>query len=301
MTCFSPLKGYRSAERSETGKRPIVFNPVKALIEGSALVLPCGQCIGCRTGKAKEWAIRCAHEAAMADRSCFITLTYAPEHVPQSGSVSKRDWQLFMMRLRKQFGAGIRFFACGEYGEDGGRPHYHAVLFGHDFDDKRRWCVRNGYPVWKSEALERLWPFGLCEVGSVTAQSAGYVARYCLKKFTGELADEHYSRVSPVDGQVYRVEPEFALMSRRPGLGTSWFVKFSTDAFPSDFLIVDGRKVRPPGFYLRRLVEAEQAPIKRRRKAFAVKPAQRANATSARLAVREEVFRSRMNRLVRSL
>ena len=94
------------------------------------------------------------------------------------------------------------------------------------------------------------------------------VARYCLKKFTGKGADDHYSRVSPIDGQVHRVEPEFALMSRRPGLGTTWFEKFASDAFPSDFLIVDGRKVRPPGFYLRKLDEAAQQPIKRSRKRF---------------------------------
>lgn len=302
LTCFSPLTAYRSlAADPTTGKHGIVFNPTKALIEGSSFKLPCGQCSGCRAGRAKEWAIRCGHEAKMHDRNCFLTLTYDNQQVPQDYSVRKREWQLLMKRVRKFAGAGVRFFGCGEYGDTTGRPHYHGLLFGFDFEDKKFWAKRDGHHVFKSDQLEKLWPFGMSEIGSVTPESAGYVARYCLKKFTGQQADDHYTRVSPIDGQVYRVEPEFALMSRRPGLGTTWFEKFAGDAFPSDFLIVDGRKVRPPGFYLRKLDEAAQQPIKRSRKRFSVQPAHRANSTKERLAVREQVFQSRMKRLVRSI
>ena len=147
----------------------------------------------------------------MHDRNCFLTLTYDDQNVPQDYSVRKREWQLLMKRVRKFAGSGVRFFGCGEYGDRGGRPHYHGLLFGLDFEDKKLWSVRDGYRVYKSDQLEKLWPFGMSEIGSVTPESAGYVARYCLKKFTGKGADDHYSRVSPIDGQVHRVEPESLL------------------------------------------------------------------------------------------
>lgn len=301
MACFYPLFAYKAlVPNAETGKRAIVFNPSKALIEGSSFKLPCGQCQGCRLDKAQDWATRCGHEAQMHASNCFVTLTFDDQNVPQDYSVRKRDFQLFMMKIRK-LRSGVRFFGCGEYGDEGLRPHYHALLFNFDFADKKFWSKRDDYRVYKSELLEDLWPFGLSEIGSVTPQSGGYVARYCLKKYTGDKADDHYSRVSPIDGVVHRVQPEFALMSRRPGVGSSWFDKFSTDAFPSDFVVVDGRKVRPPAYYLSRLAEASQKPIKRARKRASVKPAARANSTPARLAVREVVLCRKVQRLERQV
>lgn len=302
MTCFHPLKAYRSAEvNPSTGKRGITFNGSKALIEGGHLRLPCGQCSGCRIDRSREWALRCSHEAATSSASCFVTLTYDQQHVPTDFSVKLRDWQLFMKRLRKRFGAGVRFFGCGEYGDQTARPHYHALLFGLDFPDKTYWCKRGDHRVYTSEALEEVWGMGQCEVGSVTPASAGYVARYCTKKITGARADDHYSRVSPIDGQTYRVAPEFATMSLRPGLGLEWFARYGGDAFPSDFVVSDGRKVRPPGYYLRKLDEPGQEAIKRLRKRRAAQPAARWNSTSERLRVREEIHALRMKRLVRPL
>lgn len=322
MTCFAPLKGFRSAQLSETGKRPIVFNPLQALNSHVPLILPCGQCRGCRADKAKQMAIRLAHEAKMHERSSFLTLTFSDDHVPQNYSVSKRDLQLFNYRVRKHFGSGKRFYGVGEYGERTLRPHYHLAFFGIDFaDDRKLYMERNGFPVWKSPTLERLWPFGHHEIGTLTPHSAGYVARYVTKKYTGDDAPSRYTRVSPVNGETYMVEPEFALSSRRPGIGWTWFERYAGDAFPSDFVIVDGRKVRPPQYYFRKKAEAEEAAksaprpgrilrdgsageataIQRRRKAHAVTPQAKADATPARLAVREEVFRRRTERLIRPL
>lgn len=319
MTCYHPLKAYRSlAADPETGKHGLVFNPVKALIEGSSIKLPCGRCHGCRMDRAQDWATRCLHEAQMHERNCFLTLSYSNEHVPQDFSVRKRPFQLFMKRLRFE-GLLCRFFAVGEYGEQTLRPHYHALLFGVDFEDKTPWAKRNGFQTFKSKLLDKLWPFGHHEIGTVTAQSAGYVARYTLKKLNGPVADDHYWRRSPVDGQFYRVEPEFSLMSRRPGIGTTWFDRFSGDAFPSDFLVVEGRKVRPPQFYLdkyaARHVPASPRPgfllrdeasapdlqIKRKRKLASLQPEARWNSTPERLEVREVVATERMKRLVRQL
>lgn len=317
MTCYHPLKAFRSKDvNAVTGKRSLVFNSVDALIEGSSMKLPCGQCIGCRSDRSQEWAIRCGHEAKSHDASCFLTLTYDDQSVPGDYSVSLPHWQAFMRRLRKRVGVPVRFFACGEYGERTLRPHYHALLFGFDFPGKTHWATRNGHKTFKSDLLSELWPHGLHEIGSVTHQSAGYVSQYVQKKITGGRADDHYSRVSPVDGVAHRVKPEFATMSLRPGIGATWFDKFKGDAFPSDFVVVDGRKLRPPQFYLRRLAQGEGVPdpvagrvlsavkpvdekIKRARKRAAARPDVRANSTPERLRVREAVKAARLSRLKR--
>ena len=47
------------------------------------------------------------------------------------------SFKKFMKRLRKRFkGKRIRFYMCGEYGEQFDRPHFHACIFGVDFPDK---------------------------------------------------------------------------------------------------------------------------------------------------------------------
>lgn len=305
MTCYHPIKGYRSTERNpETGRYGITFNATKALTEGSSIAIPCGQCIGCRLAKAQAWAIRCHHEAQMHEHNSFITLTYDDQHVPVDYSVKLRDWQLFMKRLRKQTGVPIRFLASGEYGGKFHRPHYHALLFGYDFSADRKFFRTRGKDnarQYTSELLGQLWPYGLHEIGTVNYKTAGYIARYTMKKVTGkdEYVAAHYTRVSPIDGNTYTVAPEFCVMSRRPGIGTSWFHKFKSDAFPSDFLIVDGMKKPVPPFYLKLIAEDEAKKVQRARKRAALK--RRDNNTKARLKVREEIQQIRAKRLQRQL
>lgn len=308
MTCFHPLTAYKSVEvNSATGKHGITFNPMKALIADVPFKLPCGQCRGCRSDKARDLAVRVMHEAEMHGSSCFLTLTYSDECMPPSYSVSKRAMQLFMKRLRKEFGAGIKYLAVGEYSDfPAWRPHYHLIVAGLEFPDRELWRMADGHRVYRSASLERLWPDGLCEIGSVTAQSAGYVARYCIKKVNGDWAADHYLRSSPIDGAMHRVEPEFALMSRRPALGLSWLKKFKSDVFPSNFVVVDGRKKPLPRYYLGKLAEDEAEVLKRDRlrkehRDLEGRRRRRANATPERLAVREEVQAGRESRLVRTL
>lgn len=306
MTCYHPIKAFRSQElNAATGRYGLTFNATKALNSANSIAVPCGQCIGCRLDKAQAWAARCHHEAQCHDHNSFITLTYDDQHVPASYSVELRDWQLFMKRLRAVFSlTKVRFLACGEYGDRNLRPHYHALIFGIDFHEDRQFIRTRGKQnlrVYTSEQLRKLWPQGDHEIGDVSYKSAGYVARYAMKKVMGsqETKDLHYNRRSPIDGNMYRVAPEFCVMSRRPGLGTSWFETFKTDAFPSDFLIVDGRRIRVPPFYLKKLNEQEQHPIKRARKRAALK--HKDNNTKARLKVREEVQSLRAQRLLRQL
>lgn len=250
MTCFHPLRAYKTASGS------IVFNGSKPNIT-EFLDLPCGKCIGCRLDRSRQWAIRCMHEASLFDRNCFITLTYDDAHLPEDRSVNVRHFQLFMKKLRKRFGSNIRFYHCGEYGDKTSRPHYHAILFNFDFDDKKLFTVRNGYPVYISQILNEIWGNGFCEIGTVTFESAAYVARYIMKKVNGKLAEGHYDFVHPVTGQIYSRSPEYTTMSRRPGIGTAWFDKFGGDVFPHDRVIIAGRELRPPKFYDKRLKDAD--------------------------------------------
>lgn len=214
------------------------------------LEIPCGQCVGCRLERSRQWAMRCVHEAQMHENNCFITLTYDDDHLPVNGSLNKKHYQDFMKRLRKYLGdQKVRYFHCGEYGEKYLRPHYHAIIFGYDFPDKEAYSQRNGNINYTSKTLTRLWSNGLAVIGDVTFESAAYVARYVMKKRTGEDAKAHYTRVIEDTGQVVQVEPEYTTMSRRPGIGSAWYEKFKSDAYPKDFITLNGKKMRPPKAY----------------------------------------------------
>lgn len=192
MACFAPLQAYRLLNRvTPANKSVIVFvNPESEAYE--EIQLPCGQCIGCRVDKARDWALRCCHEAqTYSERgfeSSFVTLTYNDWYLCGRRSLVKKEFQDFMKRLRqwairkadrKYVDTRIRYFQCGEYGtqcktcgrseklcgEVGcgrfipelGRPHFHACLFGVEFHDKTIYKVRKGYRLYRSEALSRLW------------------------------------------------------------------------------------------------------------------------------------------------
>lgn len=259
MTCYSPLKGFRAADADpDTRKRGVVFNPLKALNSTQVLTFPCGKCYGCRLDRAEAWAIRCVHESQMHEANSFITLTFDKEHLPEDYSVNVRTFQLFMKRLRSEVSLPLRYFACGEYGSENLRPHYHALINGFDFVDDRKLERKSDFgPVYTSDLLSKVWPFGKHEIGHVSFKSARYVAGYIYKKINGEPAASHYLRTHPDSGVVCKVEPEFCVQSRRPGIGSTWFDKFKGDCFPSDFLVVEGRQVPVPNYYLRKL-EAQQ-------------------------------------------
>lgn len=249
MPCYRPIKGYRSKTPNEkTGKCPVVFKASDEIqhryeLDGRrvpvVIDLPCGQCIGCRLERSRQWAIRCCHEAQLYERNCFITLTYNDNNLPENGSLDLKHFQDFMKRLRFRFGEGIRFFHCGEYGERFRRPHYHACLFNFDFDDKVIFRSDRGNNLYVSKALEELWPFGFSLIGEVTFESAAYVARYITKKITGDRAESHY------DGR----KPEYTTMSRRPGIGRGWLDKYHSDVYPSDFVVIKEKKMKPPKYY----------------------------------------------------
>lgn len=301
MACYHPLKGYQSRTQTANGKYKIVFNSKLGYID-KPMSVPCGQCVGCRLDRSKSWAIRCMHEAQLHSQNCFITLTYSDEYLPSNASLRMSDFQKFMKRLRKRFGAGIRFYHCGEYGEKLGRPHYHACIFGFDFPDKEILRKNNGYPLYTSKILESLWQFGFSSIGTLTFESAAYVARYILKKVNGELASSHYETIDMETGVVDYKTPEYTTMSRRPGIAAGWFDKYYTDVYPRDNVIYRGREYKPPRFYdfkFEQIHSEAYEKIKLNRLRESKKLAW--NNTDVRLAVREFIKLESIKKLPRVL
>lgn len=242
MTCFSPLAAW------QTDSGEIVF--VERGRIWRSLELPCGQCIGCRLERSRQWAVRCVHEASLYDSNAFVTLTYDDAHC--ATSLDYRDFQLFMKRLRKRFPC-VRFYMCGEYGELSFRPHFHAILFNIRFPD----LVSVGKDLYRSPILEDLWGFGFSSVGSVTFDSAAYVARYVMKKITGDAADVHYSRTDIRTGEVVRCVPEFTRMSLKPAVGLNWIRLYFAEVMANSGVVVNGHVTDIPKYYKQYLKDTD--------------------------------------------
>lgn len=300
---------------NEKGTRPVIFTVPNfgqaGPLNWAPVDLPCGTCVGCKLKKSQEWALRCVHEAQMHNANCFITLTYNDENLPSDGSLKHRDFQLFMKRLRKKCGS-VRFYQCGEYGEKLGRPHYHALLFGHQFDDMKFWKqTKSGEKIYRSPILEKLWTnpktrrsMGWSSVGSMTYHSAAYVARYTMAKKNGAQAEAHYSRLDTVTGEFHTpLKPEYNTMSRNPGIGSSWFEKYGlTDVYPGDSVTLQNRKMSPPRFYDNKLKNINKD-LYDRLKVLRVERAKKhfENNTPARLRVRARIQELKAIRLKREI
>lgn len=233
------------------------------------MAVACGSCLGCRLDHSRMWATRIIHEAQCWPVNSFITLTYDPEHLPSDGSLNKSHFQKFMKRLRERFrDRPIRYYHCGEYGDELQRPHYHACLFNLTFPDQKLLHQKQGNALFTSELLQEVWGKGFCTVGELTFQSAAYVSRYCLKKVNGSRAHDHYLRCDE-NGVAYWLQPEYVTMSRRPGIGKAWFDQFKGD-LKNDTVPVPGRGVlnKMPRYYDQLLEEVDPklfARIKRQR------------------------------------
>lgn len=259
MTCLHPLFAYRSLSPNKNGKYELgdfkdyrklmasssAANARQSLADGTAMVVPCGQCLSCRLDKANEWAIRCVHEAKMHVHNCFITLTYNNDCVPADMSLHREHLQLFIKRLRRYADyhgfSKIRFLCCGEYGGENARPHYHIICFGYFPKDVRK--VSNlsaDYNLFYSPTLEKLWPYGYNTVGAVNFESARYVAKYSLKKQTGKNAAIY---------QELGISPEFVGASLKPGIGADYFKKYAEDIFKLGFCTMNGVKFPIPKYY----------------------------------------------------
>lgn len=290
------MTAWRSRELNENGNRPLVFSKEKG-VPDSQLKVPCHQCIGCRIDHGSGWSVRIMQESRFHEVNSFLTMTYDPEHCPKDGSIRKRDIQLFWKRVRKEFpDIYIRHYTVGEYGEKTGRPHYHAIAFGIGFLEDRKKHSKNdkGDVLYSSATLDRLWGKGACYIGTVTPQSAGYVAGYAFKKINGQRAEEHYRRVDPKTGETWLLQKEFALMSNRPGIGYQHYERYGNQMYLRGTCIMRGREVPIPKYYDRKLKEDDPQrleAIKEDRKSEALKHIE--DQTPSRLDVRRAVLEAK--------
>lgn len=264
--------------------------------------VPCGKCIGCRLEYSRQWAVRCVHESQLHEENAFVTLTYSPEHLPEDHSIHKEELQKFFKRLRKRIGNGVfRYFACGEYGSQKQRPHYHAILFGYGFPDRQLWSVTaRGDRTYRSPLLEQVWTKGNSLIGDVTFESCAYVARYVTKKWKGETSDEvnlQNALVDPETGEVHHIEPEFCLMSRKPGIGSGWLESFKPDT-EKDFITLRGAKMAIPKYYDAQIEKAYPEEVEQRKRRRAAHFNEKEN-TYERLRVREKVKKAAIRSLKR--
>lgn len=295
MACYYPMEGFRSRVVGKNGRRGVVFNKREGFSD-LPVTVPCGKCIGCKLEHSRQWAIRCMHEKSLHLDNSFITLTYSDEHLPSDRSLDKSHFQKFIKRLRQRYSStAFRYFHCGEYGERLSRPHYHALLFGFDFADKRpAGKSKSGETHFTSSTLNEVWGMGECWIGSVTFESAAYCARYCTKKITGDMAKSHYEILLEDTGEIISVLPEYATMSLNPAIGKRWYQTFGAETHPTDSVVMRGMEMKPPRYY-DKLREQDDAKGAQSTKYARLKKAAKTKSdrTPERLRVRETVAKSR--------
>lgn len=231
MACTSP----RTVGFKADGKT-IAWSQKEYSKEYPTFQLPCGKCIECRLDYSRQWSIRCFHESSIHEQNCFITLTYSDEHLT-SPKLVYPDFQKFMKRLRKTTNNEVGVFVTGEYGEINKRPHWHAIIFNWEPRDKiKKYTTDRGDQVYESATLSKLWPWGIAELGSVTMESAGYCARYSLKKIAHGPDGHEWEPISR--------------KSSKHAIGKKWLEKNYLDIFNhGKLLLKDGTSVPIPRYY----------------------------------------------------
>lgn len=279
MPCYNPLKGIQDPDGKVRIRRS-----VPATWPGQ-ITVPCGQCIGCRLRRNRDWAVRIYHESKQHDRNCFLTLTYDDDHLVDD-ELHLEHWQTFIKRLRSKLSPNrIRYFHAGEYGDLWGRPHYHAAIFGEDFFETRRPAgkSRRGFETWHSDIIDSCWPGGIARIQDLTMDAALYIAKYTLKKITGPKARTHY----------HGRQPEYATMSLKPGLGAGWQARYQDETYRDDFIVIKGKRYAPPKYYDNQY-ELSGGDIETIKAARQRRAARYDNDSLKRLSVKETVLRAKL-------
>lgn len=236
MSCYSPISVPRPNGKGAKDR----------------ITVPCGYCIGCLRDKQAEWSFRLSEELKIASTAFFLTLTYSEEEIPQvkisidwsMNTLKKRDLQSFFKRLRyyqeKELSNAlykvknsIRYYAVGEYGSQGKRPHYHAIVF-----NLHERMLKN---------LNGIWKKGFVHVGKVQPASIHYVTGYVITK-----NKDLYEKLG--------IEVPFAIMSKSPPLGWYYLLRNGEQHENNQkaFLIKEGYRQRLPKFYKDKIFTDEE-------------------------------------------
>lgn len=320
MPCFHPQAVFQPEKNSKikflTKFEYETLNKVGFISKFGHLVnksqtfkIKCGKCNGCRIDYSKMWSIRCMHELTSHQHSCFITLTYNDDNLPERNSLYYKHFQDFMKRLRIKYkDCKIRFYMCGEYGEKLKRPHYHAIIFGWTPPDKKFFKVTDSKSnVYTSAILDKLWGKGYTSVGTVTASSCAYVSRYIMKKQFGkdsEFKNQYIYSVDTSTGEILYKNKEFSKCSNRPGIAKDFYDKFKCDIKFLDgyIMLKDGFKTSIPRYYMNLLKKDlpdlyEKASLIRKQKAIELENMM----TDIILNAKCEIHNSRISLLKRTL
>lgn len=255
--CFRQFsKIFAGQKLSRLTREKIMADYYRSCPDGlEPVLLPCKRCVICCANYKRNWAYRLTCEAKLAPESMYLTLTVDDEHIDQvfpGGSLTHEPFQLFVKRLRQRLSRGyyyqfvppftssslignmprkierrfyqrktLRYYMCGEYGEESMRPHYHACFFGVRFPDAY-FAKRVGrYAYYTSPTLLDLWPYGKMSLMSdVTPQSAAYVAGYVDKKIYRD--QDCFKELG--------LMPEYVRMSN--GLGIDYFDMYMDRLYP---------------------------------------------------------------------
>lgn len=267
MPCFYPME-MRLDGKTASGKNRYImtgrFYGVKSRF--TDIVVPCGQCRGCRMDRSREWANRMMLELPYHEHNYFLTLTYDEEHVPRSyyladddGVVDEdvecltlkpEDMTAFLKRLRRwqeyKFGKhDFRYYYCGEYGSQTHRPHYHMIAYDLELPDLEvGGKTELGFQYLRSQKLDELWGNGYVGISDVTWETCAYVARYILKKLNGDAAEFY---------RTFNLVPEFVRMSLKPAIGKRWYEEHGDEIYKNDEILIKtkerGIKSKPPHYF----------------------------------------------------
>ena len=289
MSCVKPLiRLYNPNDREKSGRvyslarfsqlsgkklkyEDLMYNP-------KVMLIPCGQCIGCRIRQREDWTTRIELEAKdyPKEQVWFITLTYDEDHVPgmiiKTGEIMRKvqstwkpgeerpesvqillyeDVQKFLNRLRKAYNGKLRYFVAGEYGEQTARPHYHMILYGWEPTDLENLYKihHNGY--YNSKWLATLWGMGQIQIAQAVPETYRYVAGYVTKKMyeiDGKKANVYY--------ELGQTKP-FACMSLKPGLGDHYYQEHKEEIWRRGYIqCTNGKQAQIPRYYEKQM-EAE--------------------------------------------
>lgn len=340
MPCYHPIQAFQATHAKKVELYAAEQKHLYRGRLGKHFTVPCNKCSGCRRTQALNFATRCMHEASQHEYNSYITLTYDDKHLPADLSLHHEHIVQLMKKIRNRLcredvilGSDEtaratlqcsyatsshdlipelqlltpippRFYMAGEYGELYGRPHYHAILFGIAFPDRvYHGRTKAGAKLYKSHTLSRLWTRGYSSIGDVTFASAAYIARYILKKRTGDKNKENYEIIDPETGEIYFRKKEYNQMSRNPGLGKTWFENYHSDYIHQDKIrLKDGREVKPPRYYDKQLKRLDRDIYEHTKHARELEQLAHAHDnTPERLAVREIVETSRARLQTRNL
>lgn len=233
MKCINPADAFLAQGKVYFSKRTISGVP------RHSIKIACGHCWQCRRENALDTAVRAEHESHYWSHSFFLTLTYAPEHLPPHGSLNRDHTTVFCREIKRKYNSkestNIMLFGCGEYGGKFGRPHYHFIVF-------------SNFQITHDD-FKSFWSYGSVDVGNVESASIAYVCKYSVKKVLGNNAKEYYESRGII--------PEYGIFPKAPAMGRKWIEDNLQFIRSNNFVYYGNGKRRIPRYYKRILAELD--------------------------------------------